>query len=265
MPFTIAHTAAVLPVHHCVPRWTIPAALVIGSITPDVAYFAPLGVNRGASHTVPALVWFCLPVGLALYVVFQYGLKRPLLSLAPAGLRRRVRADVPPLAAATIVALVLSLLVGAATHIAWDACTHRSGAVVQALDVLRMPLGSVGSYQVYVYKLLQHGSSALGCLILVWWLRRWWMRTPAAADAVAPLAAGQRRRAVAFLFLVPVAYAVTVAAARALAGGDVPHIVGRGTLGAFSGFGAALLAFGLWWHLATRGAEKPVPPARALG
>lgn len=41
MPFTGSHPAAVLPLL----RWgLIPSALVIGSMSPDLGYFLPLGI-----------------------------------------------------------------------------------------------------------------------------------------------------------------------------------------------------------------------------
>jgi hypothetical protein len=73
-------------------------------------------------------------------------------------------ADGARLPDASWLAVAVSLLLGAASHLAWDAFTHPSAPVVRALDVLRAPLFAVGSYQVFTYKVLQHGGTLLGVL-----------------------------------------------------------------------------------------------------
>src|SRR5262244_1922382 len=86
MPFTLAHTAAVLPLARLLGKRVVFSALVIGSMTPDVAYVVP-GLTRGPSHSLPGLFWFCLPVGLASYLLFHLLLKRPLAAALPRSLR----------------------------------------------------------------------------------------------------------------------------------------------------------------------------------
>ena len=76
MPYPFAHPAAVLPMG----RFGVPSALAIGSIAPDLWHFAPL-VDRAHSHGADALLWFCLPVGVAAYLLFHLVLKAPLIAL----------------------------------------------------------------------------------------------------------------------------------------------------------------------------------------
>jgi hypothetical protein len=66
MPFTISHAAAVLPLS----RTGLPlAALMIGSMSPDFAYFLPARTGL-LSHSVPGLFKFCWPSALAGVGVF---------------------------------------------------------------------------------------------------------------------------------------------------------------------------------------------------
>src|SRR5512134_324687 len=90
MPFTFAHPAAAVPLRRWLGRYGTVSALVIGSMTPDLAYFLPCGVSRAQSHSVAGLFWWCLPVGAAVYLLFHTVLAPPLVALAPRGLRARL-------------------------------------------------------------------------------------------------------------------------------------------------------------------------------
>ena len=174
MPFTLAHPAAVVPLARLLGKKAVFSALVIGSMTPDFAYLAP-GLTRGPSHSLPGLFWFCLPVGLALYLLFHLLLKRPLAALLPRTLREAVApllARTPGLPPSRWIAVVLCLLLGALTHQAWDLFTH-PGPIVRAFPLLAVNLMTVGSYRVYVYKVLQHCSTLLGLALLARWTRAW--------------------------------------------------------------------------------------------
>jgi hypothetical protein len=63
----------------------------------------------------------------------------------------------------------IALVFGALTHIIWDSFTHRSGMAVANLPAFRaIVLG------VPLYKVLQHGSTLLGLLLIA----RWYFRLP---------------------------------------------------------------------------------------
>jgi hypothetical protein len=158
-------------------RWAVPSALVIGSIVPDLWYFVPLA-SRAASHSAAGLALFCLPVGLLLYAVFHLLLKQPLAALLPARLAPFTLEKIPrrPWAA-----VLLCLLVGAATHLAWDAFTHEEGYVVQAWPSLQTKLFAIGDYPVRAFQLLQHASTLAGTAFVLWWAWRAYNRLPAAA------------------------------------------------------------------------------------
>jgi hypothetical protein len=82
----------------------------------------------------------------------------------------------------SLALLALSLLLGVVSHIVWDLFTHEGRGGVSLLPVLAEQWGPMPGY-----KWAQHGSSALGLVILgVWaglWLRR---RRPVAVDRVTP-------------------------------------------------------------------------------
>ena len=63
MPFTISHTAVVLPFSRWLARWQLLSAATIGAMVPDFRIFFP-GMPRVETHSLAALLTFCLPVGL---------------------------------------------------------------------------------------------------------------------------------------------------------------------------------------------------------
>jgi hypothetical protein len=179
MPYPIAHPAAVLPLLGPMGRWAVPSALVIGSIVPDLWYVVPLA-SRDASHSALGLFFFCLPVGLVGYLVFHALLKQPLIALlaprlAPLGAR-----GIP---ARPWAAVLLGLLGGAATHLAWDSFTHEEGWIVQAFPALQLQLFAIGAYPVRFYQLLQHASTLAGSAFVLWWAWRAYKRLPPTASA----------------------------------------------------------------------------------
>jgi len=176
MPFTLAHPAAAVPLRRVLGSYAVLSALVIGSVTPDLAYFLPLRIPRSASHSAAALFWFCLPMGLVAYLVFHALLKGPLIAFLPSCLRRRVVpvADLEArLPAAPFVGVVVSLLAGATTHILWDAFTHTGAPVVRRLGALAGPLFPSASYPEFGENALQLTSTALGFFFLAFWSLRW--------------------------------------------------------------------------------------------
>lgn len=208
MPLTFVHPVAVVPFHRPLRRFGNFSALVIGSLAPDFAYVLPLSVDRLEAHSLLGLFWFCLPVGLFAYALFHFLLKGPLLDLLPAFIFRRLdvytnrnRLSSP----IEYVAVLVSLLCGATTHIIWDAFTHKDAPAVVALPILQVHLFSIGGYSVFVYKLLQHASTGIGLMLTFWWGWRWVKRTSQQTSSnLMKLTPFQRHTAVALILLIPV-------------------------------------------------------------
>jgi hypothetical protein len=180
MPFTLAHPAAVIPVYRLAGRWGVLLALVIGSMAPDFVYFLPIGVTGGYSHSIVGAFLFCVPAGLFAYMIFQSLLRKPLLALLPDPIANRVSFSPEwiPRTPQAIVALVVSLAVGAITHIAWDSFTHANTFLVRHLDLLRHPVEIGTTFQVPMYKFLQHVSTLAGLAALTVCIAKWVRRAP---------------------------------------------------------------------------------------
>lgn len=154
MPFTPCHIAAVYPLRRRLPL----LPLGIGSMMPDLMYYIPLQnpYFQESAHTLTRSLTFCLPVGLIIYFFImktQQGWK----TLLPKQLR------IEP-CRPTLTVVSVSIVIGSLTHIFWDAWTHRTGIFVQQFPSIP-------------FKLLQHSSTALGGLFLLYiFVRRFGMR-----------------------------------------------------------------------------------------
>lgn len=171
MPFTfLAHQAPVLPLVLLRPRWFDGVALCIGSMAPDLAYLASGTPCGFASHTAPALLWFCLPVTLVLTALSRRS-AGSLLAHLP--LSASTRAHLSPLSAPAppwTITLV-SAGIGAATHILLDACTHRRGLGVALWPSLKSVALHLGDRPIPIYSLLQGPGSLVLALLAALCLR----------------------------------------------------------------------------------------------
>lgn len=181
MPMTIAHAAAAWPLRRVLGRWALAPALVVGCLTPDLIYFAPIPVARDTTHSVVGLFAFCLPVGWLVWLFHERGFRPVLRRLA--GGSPAARWFVPDRGGPVRAAVLLSLLAGAASHVLWDEFTHGNGYFVERWDLLGVRLGDAAGYPLFVYKLLQHGSSILGLALLALWGTSAWRETRDVAPA----------------------------------------------------------------------------------
>ncbi len=168
MPFTISHAAAVLPLQRLT-RSRVPlAAMMVGSMAPDFQFFMPFDVSRDFTHDFPGLFLFCWPLGLAVWLLFVKVLERPTVEMLPAAWRERVPRSLP-VTPRTILLASLGILIGALTHIAWDAFTHGDSPVIQFFPGLDVPFAEYRGHVIRVWGFLQYLSSVAGLLALAYW------------------------------------------------------------------------------------------------
>jgi hypothetical protein len=229
------------------------SALVVGSLAPDFRYFFNLAPRGHFGHSFKGIFVFCIPVGLAVLWIFQHVMKLPLISLAPESHQQRLAALAKPfrwLGAGRFAMIAASLLVGAISHLAWDAFTHDSGLIVRNVPDMRLPLEEFGSHRP-LYNLLQHGSSVLGLALLAFWYWRWFKRTP---PQPVPLYLQMSALAKAWIAGSILALATGLSAVYAYFASY--HLASRGLfVGTFLVAFMSLtyvgtLAFSLWWRLA---------------
>ncbi|MGW4121152.1 DUF4184 family protein [Nocardia sp. NPDC004711] len=164
MPFTLAHPAAVLPMRRVL--WF--PGLVAGSIAPDLPYYLRIGVDGELTHALRGL-----PVDVllgAILVAIGWALRGTVSGM----IGKEITASRPG-----PVAAVAALLIGALTHLAWDAFTHTDGPAVRHWDVLRESV--IGPHR--VYNVIGYISSIGGMLLLAGYFAAWYRRArPVAPD-----------------------------------------------------------------------------------
>ena len=178
MPWTFAHPAAVLPFRR-IGAVALPlSGLVVGSLVPDFGYYAGHFEIATRAHTASGLLLICLPTALLLVVILRR-FRGWLLAPLPDPHRTLLEGvSVPPLGSPThLFAMAIAILVGAITHLAWDAFTHANGAMVLACAPLREPLFVFAGRRFAVYNVLQHASTVLGLAAMAVAYCRWLSRS----------------------------------------------------------------------------------------
>ena len=169
MPFPLAHPAAVFPLRRFCPRYLSLPALIAGSLAPDVAYiFGDKGLSD-ISHELLGGMCFGLIVGMLMLWLF-YGPGRKGVSRLP----RKYQETLLPVfqqPAGTATVVVISLLLGTATHLVLDSFTHTHGWLVNHFSVLQSPVFMFMGRQVKLCHLLWYVCSFVGVAWLVVALR----------------------------------------------------------------------------------------------
>src|ERR1700691_4288634 len=172
MPFTLSHTAAVLPFARPLARWRVLSAVLIGSMVPDFGLFLPWPwqPERFETHSALALLTFCLPVGLTTYWLFQYLIKTPVLELLPDGAHSRWQPFAAPARIGTRRHWILAacgILAGAVTHLVWDGFTHEGARGVRMIPALDDPIVAIGGRELAAYRLMQGGGALMGLAVVL--------------------------------------------------------------------------------------------------
>ncbi|MFF8863620.1 DUF4184 family protein [Streptomyces sp. NPDC015139] len=196
MPFTLSHAAAVLPALRrdgSGRAGLVPAVLVAGSFAPDLTYYTA-GVLPGAMEfgavthgfagvvTVDVLIAWAL-VGLWLLV------REPLVALLPRARQGRpaavLRCGAPRarVRAATAGRWYGSAVLGALTHVVWDAFTHHDRWGTRLIPAI----GRDRPAGLPLFSWLQYGSSVAGAVVIAAVLVRALRRAPRSGPAGVPV------------------------------------------------------------------------------
>jgi Domain of unknown function (DUF4184) len=170
MPYTISHVMAVLPFSRPLSRWRLLSAAMIGAMIPDFGLFLPWRPERAETHSVLALLTFCLPVGLFTYWMFQFLIKTAVLEVLPEGAYARSRPLAAPADFSSLRRWSLAacgILAGAITHLIWDAFTHEGARGVRMFPALDEPLVEIGRRHWDAVRVLQDFGSLVGLIVIV--------------------------------------------------------------------------------------------------
>jgi hypothetical protein len=167
MPFTFAHPAIVLPLRKICGKRTNFCAAILGSIAPDFGYYIHFWNLSSFAHTLLGSVLVDVPISL-FFLLVLIKIQRPVANLFPQPhkgfwIATTINDDRQfSWTPGTTATLLVFILVGTWSHIAWDSFTHSSGWCVLAAPLLFMHIVKIENIEIPVFKLLQYGRSLFG-------------------------------------------------------------------------------------------------------
>lgn len=169
MPFTLSHSAAVLPFVRS--KHLSATGLIIGTMVPDFEYFFRMNVTGIYGHTVLGVFYFDIPVATFLAFVFHLVVKKNLIDNLPEFLQARFQdvrnSDFVKYVKDNKLDFLISVILGTATHIIWDGFTHQRQFFVQALPgIYKDRFVHFGDVDYPLWYALQYLSTIVGFVFL---------------------------------------------------------------------------------------------------
>ncbi|MEX1001659.1 MAG: DUF4184 family protein [Crocinitomicaceae bacterium] len=167
MPFTFSHPAIILPLIKLGEKRISATALVAGSMAPDFEYFIQMEMRQVHGHTLPGIFYFDLPLTLIICFIFHLAVRDALILHAPQVIqqkfkhfvgyswKKRFRSHWP--------VILISALLGIASHLFWDSFTHANRFFVNHIPFLQEQSDFFG-VTLYHHDVAQLASSLIGGL-----------------------------------------------------------------------------------------------------
>jgi hypothetical protein len=237
MPFTLGHPAAVLPLRRLGLPMTV---LAIASMVPDVPVF--MGWSRGYefTHSVLGVLTVDLVVTAVAVTWWTVVMRDAMVDLAPAAVRSRLPARAR-LTRREWLLLPVAAVLGAATHVVWDAFTHPGRWGWRHVAWLRSDHGGLSGVS-----WAQYASGVIGVGVVL-------AAVVVHLRAVPPVRDGHRDRMLpgATLPVVVAIAAVTAVAAAAWSVPDGLHLMAfNAVVDSMIVLGVSLLVVTIAWHVA---------------
>jgi Domain of unknown function (DUF4184) len=259
MPFTLSHAAAAFPFRRTRLDWS---ALVVGTMAPDLEYFLRLAPGQPYGHTFPGVFLVTLPLALVTLWLFHSFVKAPFAELLPESLQRKLSPYMGKFrfgGAARFALILVSLLCGVLTHLAWDSFTHQNTWLVQNWPALRHPVQVALIGSAPLYKLLQYVSTVFGLMVLAVGFAAWYRRAEVFSLPHSPrIRPSEKIKRLAIIATI----GLLAGTAYALSAIGVPRH------GSFSKFGGVLIVTMMaaaWWQFVVLGVWRSRPDHPAFG
>jgi hypothetical protein len=127
-------------------------------------------IQNNYSHTISGLFWFDLPLGILLAYIFHNIVRDSFFCNLPTILKSRLikfqQFEWNIYFKDNLFVVIISVLIGASSHLFWDSFTHDHGYSVQTIPALTNSVDFLGR-QVPTMKILQHSSTLVGELVIV--------------------------------------------------------------------------------------------------
>ena len=224
---------------------------MVGTLAPDFEYFLRLAPDHGFGHTLVGTFVLTLPLALLVLWLFHAFVKLPLAGLLPDTIQRRLTNHLDEFrfgGAARFALIVGSILLGIATHLAWDSFTHSNTWLYHHWPILREAIHVPIVGVIPLYRVLQHGSTIIGIGVLSAWLAVWYRTTDPSGYALSNTVSPTRKIAIGAIVMT---IAIVGAIIRAVAemGILLSHPSEERFVGVLVVTGIALV----WWELVAYG------------
>lgn len=168
MPFTIAHTAIILPLYRN--KRFSSTALFVGSMVPDFEFFFQLREVENIGHHWYGIIFFDLPVAFLLMYLFHGLLRDIFISYLPTSLKSRFNLAVGfnwfDYLYKNPITVFVSLIIGILSHMLLDGFTHHDGFFVSKMPFLLNRTGW-SFLDIQFYFLLQLLFSLVGLIVIL--------------------------------------------------------------------------------------------------
>lgn len=138
-------------------------------MAPDFEKFITMSAHDPHSHTWRSIFYFNLPIGLLIAFVFHLLVRDALIENLPGFLRRRLsrfkQHDWVAYFKQHYVIVIISILLGAASHLFWDSFTHKGGRGAGWLPFTHHYV-IVSGHRLYGFYIMQLLSSLAGACVV---------------------------------------------------------------------------------------------------
>jgi membrane-bound metal-dependent hydrolase YbcI (DUF457 family) len=170
MPFTFSHPALILPATYLPKKYYSLTGLIVGSMTPDFEYFIRMRDYARYSHTVSGMFWFDMPLGLIIMFLFHNVVRNTLIEHLPFSINIRLsgfeKFNWNQYFKKNTFVVLLSLLVGIASHLFLDSFTH-DGEFFAGLIPFLSSQYYILNHQISGAAICQYALSLVGGIIMV--------------------------------------------------------------------------------------------------
>jgi len=186
MPFTFSHTVVGFPLKKKFCKHLSFLGLILGSMAPDFLYFINLKPSGHFGHTLSGFLILNLPICLFLNYIFSEYIRDSLIAHLPQRIQFYFSNCYKQKSDYSIKAMIIfcySTLLGMLTHIFWDSFTHKTGYFVDRFSCFKQSLNFM-SHNVPVYKILQHGSTFIGAIVIIIYILKGFFKGTLLEDTV---------------------------------------------------------------------------------
>jgi SNF family Na+-dependent transporter len=169
MPFTFSHPAIILPLLKLSKNRLSATALVAGSMAPDFEYFLNFQMKQQHGHTLSGIIYYDLPIAILLCFAYHTLVRDAIIHYSPRILKSRwchfIDYDWKSRWQASWKVIILSAIIGIASHLFWDSFTHPHRFMTEHIPFLNYKLSLLDA-SLSVHALLQVVCSILGLIAI---------------------------------------------------------------------------------------------------